>query len=233
MSLPLIVEYFQDLPQRHGPEPDAAWARRFRAGLKRFQKQVEKRYTEATLQRLLAGELAEVRQAAVLALGLCGTMAVNEALADMLHDEDPGVRQVAEEALWSVWFRADAPENNQQLHRLVRKTIDGADGPEILTGFEALLQKAPNFAEAYNQRAVFLYRQGDFARAVVDCQKVLKLNPYHFGAASGMAQCYLKQKKLRAALRTYRRTLSLNPNLDSVREAIESLEKMLGEEGRK
>jgi len=48
-----------------------------------------------------------------------------------------------------------------------------------------------------------------------------------------MAQCFMKQKKLRAALRIFRRANRINPNLDSVREAIQSLERMLGEEGKR
>ncbi len=53
------------------------------------------------------------------------------------------------------------------------------------------------------------------------------------GAASGMGQCFMNQKKLRAALRVYRRANRLNPNLEGVREAIQSLERILGEEGRR
>jgi tetratricopeptide (TPR) repeat protein len=230
---PQLLHFFRELPQRRDNETTGTYARRFRAGMKRFQKQAEERYTEATLYRLLGSDCTEVRRAAVMALGMLGSMNVNEALADMLHDEDPNVRQFAGDALWSIWFRADAPENNQELQRLVRKSLEGVDSAEILSEFEGLLTRAPHFAEAFNQRAVFQFRRGDYAKAIADCQRVLKINPYHFGAASGLAQCYLKQKKYRAALRTYRRTLSLNPNLDSVREAIDSLEKLLGEEGRK
>jgi tetratricopeptide (TPR) repeat protein len=230
---PLLLQYFQELPQRRDNETTGTYARRFRAGMKRYKKLVEERYTEATLYRLLSSDFAEIRRAAVLALGMLGSMTVNEALADMLHDDDPNVRQFAGDALWSLWFRADAPENNQELQHLVRKSLEGGDSGEILVEFESLLQKAPHFAEAFNQRAVFHFRRGDYSKAIADCQRVLRLNPYHFGAASGLAQCYLKQKKYRAALRTYRRTLSLNPNLENVREAIESLEKLLGEEGRK
>ena len=61
----------------------------------------------------------------------------------------------------------------------------------------------------------------------------MRLNPHHFGAASGMGQCFMKQKKLRAALRIYRRANRINPNLDGIRDAIQSLERMLGEEGKK
>jgi hypothetical protein len=48
-----------------------------------------------------------------------------------------------------------------------------------------------------------------------------------------MAQCFMKQKKLRAALRSYRRANRINPRLDGVREVIESLERTLGEEGKR
>jgi cytochrome c-type biogenesis protein CcmH/NrfG len=44
-----------------------------------------------------------------------------------------------------------------------------------------------------------------------------------------MAQCYLKQRKLRAALRAFRRSYRINPNLDDVHQAIQSLEETLGE----
>jgi len=107
-------------------------------------------------------------------------------------------------------------------------------GPEpILAGLEVLIQKAPEFAEAFNQRAIIYFRLGQWDKAIADCTHVLKLNPYHFGAASGLAQCYLKQKKLRAALRAYRRAFRINPNLEGVQQVIESLERKLGEEGRK
>ena len=48
-----------------------------------------------------------------------------------------------------------------------------------------------------------------------------------------MGQCFMKQKKLRAALRIYRRARRINPNLDNIRETILSLERMLGEEGKR
>ena len=43
----------------------------------------------------------------------------------------------------------------------------------------------------------------------------------------------LKQKKLRAALRSFRRALRINPSLDSVRQTIASIERLLDEEGKR
>ena len=160
-------------------------------------------------------------------------MTANRALAAMLHDDDPAVKQMASDAMWAIWFRAGTPQQNEELRRLVILASDGGDPQEILAGLDDLIKAAPDFAEAYNQRATLNYHLGDLLKSIKDCERTLKLNPHHFGAAGGMAQCYLKQRKLRAALRAFRRSYRLNPNLEDVQQAIQSLEKTLGEEGKK
>ena len=230
---PLILQYYHLLPEHRFEEEPADWPKQFRKALTKFKRAVEARYNESTLERLLHAHHAEVRQAAVLSLGLIGSIKVNAPLAQRLYDEDPTARLLAADAMWSIWFRADTSENNQELQRLMQLATSDAKPEEVLLGFEALIHKAPRFAEAYNQRAIFHFQRSDFARAIHDCEKVLRLNPYHFGAASGMGQCFMKQKKLRAALRIYRRANRINPNLDGVREVIQSLERTLGEEGKR
>jgi tetratricopeptide (TPR) repeat protein len=230
----LLLEYYLELPERTSGEPAQAWQRRYQMGVDKYQHKVESRYGEGTLLRLLDASHPATRQAAVLALGLIGTMSSNRTLAGMLHDDDPAVRQMASESMWSIWFRAGTPEQNQELQRLVGLASSEENDPDaILAGFEALLKEAPDFAEVYNQRAIFFFQRSDFAKSIKDCERVLKLNSHHFGAAGGMAQSYMKQRKLRAALRAYRRSFRINPNLDSVRQAIQSLEKTLGEEGKR
>lgn len=228
---PLLLEYYNHLPERRAGDNARQAAQRIRRGLHRFKKEVLSKYNEATLERLLASPDAETRQATVLALGLIGSLRVNGLLAARLHDEDSVVREFADDALWSLWFRADTEENNRELQRLMRLRVNEDSAAEILDGYQALIERAPRFAEAYNQRAIVHFRLGELAKAVSDCEKVLKLNPYHFGAASGLAQCFMKLKKLRAALRSYRRANRINPNLDGVKQVIDSLERMLGEKG--
>jgi tetratricopeptide (TPR) repeat protein len=234
MATALLLEYYQELPERSSGEPAQAWQRRYQIGVDKYQQKVQTRYNEGTLLRLLDASHSQTRQAAALALGLCGSMVSNRTLAGMLHDDDPAVRQMASEAMWSIWFRAGTPEQNQELQRLIGLAASDENDPDtILAGFDALLKDAGDFAEVYNQRAIFFAKRGEFAKSIKDCERVLKLNPHHFGAAGGMAQGYLKQRKLRAALRAYRRSFRINPNLDGVRQAIQSLEKTLGEEGKR
>lgn len=233
MAQPLLLDFFQELPHRPTDQASSEWSHKFRRKVHRFEKNITGRYNEGTLERLLTSRESEVRQAAAFALGLVGTMKVNHALAIRLHDEDPAVSQLAGDALWSIWFRADTVENSQELQRLVRLEVDNVGAETVLEGLDALIARAPAFAEAYNQRAVVHFRNGNFSKSILDCEKVLRLNPYHFGAASGLAQCFMKQRKFRAALRSFRRANRIHPSLEGVRQSIESLEKILGEEGKR
>jgi len=49
------------------------------------------------------------------------------------------------------------------------------DQAEVLV--TGLIGRAPNFAEAYNQRAIIYFHQGRFAESVRECQSVLSRNP--------------------------------------------------------
>ncbi len=225
----LLVEYYAELPERQEGDDPEAWAGRLQKALDGFKKKVGQRYTEGTLQRLLTSPDVQARRAAVLALGMHGGMRCNEALAGRLHDEDSLVRQMTTESLWLLWFRGDSEENRKELQRLTRLR----DAAKAMAGLDALIRKAPDFAEAYNQRAILHFRARDLDKSVADCEKVLQLNPYHFGALSGMGQCYLQLKKPRAALKVFRNALRVHPHMDGIEDTVRALESALGEEGKK
>lgn len=222
----LLVEAFEELPQpRPGDDPDL-----FRAGLDAalgtFRQAVRERYTEGTLCRILESHLdATARRAAAAALGLVGTMTCNAVLASALHDADDAVRAVAGEAIWEVWFRDDADHARE-----LRQAVAQADVGERVAACDELIARRPQYAEAYNQRAIQHFVRGEYAKAVSDCEAVLRLNPFHFGAASGMGQCYLRMHKPRAALRAFKHALELNPNLTTLHDVMAALRDTLGGE---
>jgi tetratricopeptide (TPR) repeat protein len=190
-----------------------------------FRDRVAVRYGEAALCRLAADSPGvTTRRAAVLALGAVGGYSrSNPVLGRALRDPDPVVRGLAEEALWSVWFRADTPEHNRALE-LVKQLMARAE----LTRAEALATRlvvsAPGFAEAYNQRAIIYFEQGRFAESAQDCQRVLGINPYHFGAMGGLAQCQLRLNRPAEALKTLRRALKLQPYNHELRRSLKFIE---------
>lgn len=194
-----------------------------------FRDRVAARYNEGTLGRILAGSPAvAARRAAVVSLGLLGSFEQSNAvLGRSLKDGDPAVRGMAEQALWTVWSRADTPENNRLLE-LIHNSIRNEQLNQGEALANRLIQLAPNFAEAYNQRAIIYFHQGRFAESVQDCKQVLRRNAYHFGAISGMAQCQLKLNRPREALKSLRQGLKLQPYSNSIREFIRELETQIG-----
>jgi tetratricopeptide (TPR) repeat protein len=225
----ILVDYYNELPTPKDGSTKA-WETRLRAALDKFKEKVSARYSEGTLQRLLNSDDVRARRAALLALGLLGDMAKsNAAVAAKLHDSDRIVRQIGADALWSLWFRAGSPAETEELRRI----LELRDRRKKRSGLDALIGQSPRFAEAYNQRAILHFQTEEWHKSIADCERVLKLNPYHFGAAAGLGRCYLEIGKHRAALKAFRHALNINPGLDDVEEAIRALESALGEEGRR
>lgn len=225
MSIPLLVESFAKLPQpRPGDDPDLLQAG-IQAAMREFRDEVRQKYTEGTLQRLLADGDELARRAAALALGFEGTMRSNPALAAALRDDDPSVRQFAADSLREVWLRGDEAGHGPRL----QQALAAADHTRAVAALGELIREVPDFAEAYNQRAVLHFQRGEFRQSAADCEATLRLNPAHFGAAAGLGQCYLRLNRPRAALRAFRQALAIYPGLDEVREAVRELEAALGE----
>jgi tetratricopeptide (TPR) repeat protein len=229
VSTPLLVEFYNQLPEGRASEDPDQNNQLHQAAVNEFKKQVAARYAEGTLVRLLGSADGRTRRAALLALGLLGTMESNTAVAALLHDDDADLGRMAADALWSIWFRGDSPAHSEELHRLVRLR----DRDKALSGLDQLIKRAPTFAEAFNQRAIVLFRLKQFERSIADCERTLQLNPCHFGAQAGMGQCFLQLRKHKAALKALRNALRLNPHMDGIAETIRTLENALGEEGRR
>jgi tetratricopeptide (TPR) repeat protein len=190
-----------------------------------FKNRVAARYSEAMLGRILTrSHSVTVRRAAVLSLGLLGSFQEsNPVLGRALADSDPVARAMAEDALWSVWYRADTPENNQTLER-VRVLIGRRQFREAEILATRLIAITPNFAEAYNQRAFAYFLEGRLAESASDCERVLTRNPFHIGAIEGLARCQLGLDRPRDALKSLRRALKLRPHNDALRAMVKSLE---------
>src|SRR5205807_10014925 len=135
-----------------------------RAATSTYKRQVAQRYSEGTLLRLLESSDVLTRRAAVLALAMLGSMTANEPVSARLHDEDEEVRQIATDAMWKIWFRGDSDANNLELQRLARVR----DRQKAAAGLDRLIEKAPHFAEAYNQRAIVAFGMKQYDRSIAD-----------------------------------------------------------------
>ena len=223
----LLLEAFDNLPKPHATEDLDLWEAGAEGAIREFRELAETRYSEGTLCRILASsEDPPARRAAAFALGFVGTMRSNDIVAIALRtDSDDRVRRFAIDSLWEIWFRGDIAEHGREL----RLALSLNDSAQQLAALADVIGMYPEFAEAYNQRAIVWFRRGQYAKSAEDCEETLRLNPHHFGAAAGLGQCHLRMNRPHAALRSLALALDLNPTLNHLAETIQSLRQSLGD----
>jgi tetratricopeptide (TPR) repeat protein len=191
-----------------------------------FVRQVSQQYLMSTLARLASGGDYVSRRAAVMAVGFLGDYSHNAILGRALCDRDRGVRLLADSGIRQLWRRDGNEFQQRQLARICRLN-QNEQYDDVIREATDLIEAAPWFAEAWNQRAVGYFATRQFEEAANDCHQTLELNAYHFGAAVGMAHCYLHLEEPFAALENFRRALALNPDMEDVRGQIDMLQRAL------
>jgi tetratricopeptide (TPR) repeat protein len=150
-------------------------------------------------------------------------MADARALVRALKDSDEETRESAERALWQIWSRSGDAAIDQLYATGIQQMQDGELADAIAT-FTRIIERKPEFAEAWNKRATLYFLVGDLRKSLADCDEVMKRNPYHFGALAGYSQIYIRLEYYDRALDYARRALDVNPNMDGVRRSLMLLE---------
>jgi tetratricopeptide (TPR) repeat protein len=170
----------------------------------------------------------ETRRRAAAWMGEVGRMADAPVLLRALSDDDEVVRVLAEHSIWKVWSRSGDAEADSLLQIGIEQMSRG-DGPAAVETFTKVIERKPEFAEAWNKRATVYFLMGEHEKSLKDCDEVMKRNPSHFGALAGYGQIYLRLDEPERALEYFRRALRINPNLRGVAEMIPQLEQLLTE----
>jgi tetratricopeptide (TPR) repeat protein len=184
------------------------------------------KWTYDQIRGLLNSRHNDAKKVALLALGLVAPSCCIPDVAAQLRDDDPMVNEMAEHALWMVWFRAGTPEANHELARGAQ-AIGRKEFEHAIKHFDRALEASPDFAEAYNQRGIALYLMEQYEPSIDHCRRAVELMPCHFGALAGMGHCYAHLNRPSEAIESYERALEVNPHLECIRQTIEELKKKL------
>jgi tetratricopeptide (TPR) repeat protein len=180
---------------------------------------LRQRWNCGQIARLLTNGDRDARKVALVCLAMVGERGCIEPIAGQLLDADATVNQMAEHALWSIWFRCGSPAANTELCRgakaLGRRELDLA-----VEHFDRAIECDCDFAEPVNQRAIARFMQDRFEESIADCRKTVRLMPCHFGAWAGMGHCFLHLGQMDHAVRAYQRAIAVNPHLESVKQTL-------------
>lgn len=143
-------------------------------------------------------------------------------LLQQLHDADPVDAAKIVRELDLVWARSGSASMDLLLTR-GQDALEAGEVEDAIGHFSALIDHAPDFAEAYHRRATAFYRQEEFGLALSDLGQVLTLNPDHFEAAYGLGVILETLKNTDGAFGAYEQVLSIHPTHERALEAVERL----------
>ncbi|KXX70191.1 tetratricopeptide repeat protein [Flammeovirga sp. SJP92] len=132
-----------------------------------------------------------------------------------------------ESSIIEIWQRTEDPFLGDVIvlgvEQLTRENYKDA-----IATFSHALMFNKEHAELYNKRAVAYYMRGEYNKALADLQKVLELEPRHFGALSGLCNIYREIKLEVHTLRTLELLLRIIPNKEGLSAQAYTLRQKLG-----
>jgi tetratricopeptide (TPR) repeat protein len=127
-----------------------------------------------------------------------------------------------ENRIWAMWIATDSDTTTLLMSR-VKTAVDAKDldlGIKLLT---AIIEIKPDYIEAWNRRATLYYMKKDFDDSLADIHEVLKREPRHFGALSGLGMILQELGDDKHALEAFRRALAVHPHLERIPDLVKQL----------
>ena len=138
------------------------------------------------------------------------SVSINALLNNLKNDEQE-VRESAVRELWQRWFEQKGILGVQLLNRS-RLLIEAGDIDQAEMVLTQLIESMPDFAEAWNQRAILYFIEHRYRKSILDCQQATRLNPFHFGALHGMGLSHFRLQEYDLAAQAFRQVLELQPH---------------------
>jgi tetratricopeptide (TPR) repeat protein len=128
-----------------------------------------------------------------------------------------------EQRIWAVWALSRSDTTNLLMTR-VRTAFEKRDVDLALKLLDGIVKIKPDYVEAWNRRATIYFTKKDYGRALADLREVIKREPRHFGALSGLGLILQDLGEDKQALDVYRRVLAIYPRMERVPEIVRKLQ---------
>ena len=144
---------------------------------------------------------------------------LDDLFSTLLISTDLTTIRSTENQIWEIWFN-HANDDVEQLIQMGVTRMNYNRYAEAMLIFTQLIENFPDYAEGWNRRATLHYILGNLDESVADIEKVLELEPRHFGALSGLGLVFLQQKQLSKAKQAFENLVDLHPNSPNAQENL-------------
>lgn len=152
----------------------------------------------------------------VLIIGNSKVVSANEKVQrlyiELKQSKTESAARAVENKIWQKWVIGPNTEATDLLAKAMerRRAYDFAGSLEILN---KVVEKTPNWAEGWNQRAFVHFLREEFDKSLEDADRAIELEPNHFGALAGKAQILMSQGRTELGQKALRRAIKLHPFL--------------------
>jgi tetratricopeptide (TPR) repeat protein len=148
---------------------------------------------------------------------------LDKLFARLIKSTDDSEAQRIEQSIWSLWMTSDSPTADALLAQAMKASA-ADETAAALSILDNVIEVHPDYAEAWNKRATVYFLIGRYNDSLRDIDKVLDLEPRHFGALSGRGMIKRQQGDLAAARAAFQEALSFNPHMEGTKRALEEIE---------
>ena len=139
-------------------------------------------------------------------------LSLDELFSSLKEETNEDNARKLENQIWISWLNAE----NDEIDGLMNDAIYFRREYNLSSAIDSLnevITKVPNYAEAWNQRAIAYFYQGKLDLALTNIKKTLELEPRHFGAMAGRAVIHLKLNQPDLAKKSISEALKIHPFL--------------------
>jgi len=148
---------------------------------------------------------------------------VSQELLDKLKtiaSDDEAAR--LEEEIWDAWLVSGSGTVDILMKRgLEYQEHEDLEGAREM--FDRVIAIKPDYAEAWNRRALLFFNDGKYDEAVADLETTLIHEPRHFGAWIGLGMIFESIERPEAALLAYRKALEVHPHAEAAKQGEKRL----------
>ncbi|MEM7302389.1 MAG: hypothetical protein AAF468_15000 [Pseudomonadota bacterium] len=148
---------------------------------------------------------------------------LDELFANLKREGDRKRAQRISQQIWANWFRSDS-KSTDLLTGWARKAMADKKFAVALDLLDQAIVLNPGYAEAWNQRATLHFMMDEYGKSISDIERVLELEPRHYGALSGLGMILQRMERKKEALEIWHRVLAIYPAMDSAQKAVIELE---------
>lgn len=148
---------------------------------------------------------------------------------ELKRERDPDSARGIADRIRREWQDSGSPTVNL-LIQWADKAVADEKNVSALDFLDEAIRLRPDYVEGWNRRATLHYKMGNLRKAMSDINRVLAIEPRHFGAIAGMAAILTDTGRDTLALQAWERFLAVYPSERRAQKALGDLaEKLTGQ----